>query len=446
MTQVRKSERPALWNLDASGKLSLNFHRGQLRAWDSQARFVFVLAGTQGGKTSFGPWWLWREIKKQSSGDYFIVAPNYDLLKLKLLPEVLSIFEHTLKIGRYWTKDKVIELLDPATGLFWAKKADDPMWGRIILRSASAEGGLESASAKGAWLDECGQDDFRVSAYEAIRRRLALSRGRILGTTTPYNLGWLKQRIFDPWLKGDDNYDVIQFESTMNPTFPVEEFEDSKNSMPEWRFNMFYRGVFDRPAGMIYGDFIHSLEADGGYKWICPETIPETWHTVVGVDPGGANTGTVILSKDPNTSRIYVLKAVLRKYLTSEEHIMKVQEDARKLGTTIKYWYVGNKGETQVRKDWGAILGVDNVKGPDFADVESGIDKVIKIIKKNLFRVNMSCIELLDEMGSYSRTTDYEGRVQEDIANKNNYHLLDALRYGIIGLDQFVPTWDTIIV
>src|SRR5687768_2196877 len=32
------------------GKLTLNLHAGQSRAWDSQARFVFAIAGTQGGK------------------------------------------------------------------------------------------------------------------------------------------------------------------------------------------------------------------------------------------------------------------------------------------------------------------------------------------------------------------------------------------------------------
>lgn len=33
----------------------LNFHPGQERAWRSTRRFVVVLAGTQGGKTSFFP-------------------------------------------------------------------------------------------------------------------------------------------------------------------------------------------------------------------------------------------------------------------------------------------------------------------------------------------------------------------------------------------------------
>lgn len=45
-----------LWRFDEDGQIQLDFHPGQARAWLSKARFVFMLAGTQGGKTSFGPW------------------------------------------------------------------------------------------------------------------------------------------------------------------------------------------------------------------------------------------------------------------------------------------------------------------------------------------------------------------------------------------------------
>ncbi len=36
-------------------RLTLNLHEGQTRAWDSKARYVAVIAGTQSGKTSFWP-------------------------------------------------------------------------------------------------------------------------------------------------------------------------------------------------------------------------------------------------------------------------------------------------------------------------------------------------------------------------------------------------------
>ena len=161
-----------LSKVDSTGKVTLNFHPGQVRAWKSRKRFVFVLSGTQSGKTSFGPWWLWREINEHGSGDYLAVSPTYDLFKLKLLPEMLEVFVNTLHIGKYYPSERIIEIADPSTGKFSAKLASDKMYSRIILRSAEAGskhggagvGGLESATAKAAWLDECGMDTFSLQA------------------------------------------------------------------------------------------------------------------------------------------------------------------------------------------------------------------------------------------------------------------------------------------
>src|SRR5262245_63080665 len=72
---------------DGSRGLAYHFHPGQQLAWDSRKRFVLVLAGTQGGKTSFGPLWLNREIQEKGPGDYMVVTPTFPLLNLKALPE-----------------------------------------------------------------------------------------------------------------------------------------------------------------------------------------------------------------------------------------------------------------------------------------------------------------------------------------------------------------------
>ena len=71
-----------------NGKLRLCLHPGQSRAWKSDRRFVFIIAGAQSGKTSFGSVWLYREIQCQGAGDYLAVTSSYDLFKLKLLPEM----------------------------------------------------------------------------------------------------------------------------------------------------------------------------------------------------------------------------------------------------------------------------------------------------------------------------------------------------------------------
>ena len=111
-----------LWRIEDEA-LKLHFHAAQLEAWDSQRRFIFLIAGSQSGKTSFSPWWLWREIQRCGSGDYLAVTATYDLYKLKFLPEIRQVFETLLGEGRYWSGDQVMELKDPVSGKFLAKTA-----------------------------------------------------------------------------------------------------------------------------------------------------------------------------------------------------------------------------------------------------------------------------------------------------------------------------------
>ncbi len=40
-----------LYSIDGES-IKLHLHSGQARVWQSNSRFVFMLAGTQGGKTS----------------------------------------------------------------------------------------------------------------------------------------------------------------------------------------------------------------------------------------------------------------------------------------------------------------------------------------------------------------------------------------------------------
>lgn len=410
----------SLWRIE-NGKLILDQHLGQSQAWESLRRFIFVLAGTQSGKTSWLGWWLWREILKTASplgnNDYLATTASYDLFKLKFLPEIRTVFEHILRIGRYWSGERVIELKDPQKG-FWAKRADDPMYGRIILRSAASPGGLESATAKATIMDEAGQDEYTLETWEAILRRLSLFQGRVCAATTLYNLGWIKTEIYDAWKDGDKNIDVIQFSSVQNPAFPKQEFERARSKMQDWRFAMFYLGEFSKPAGLIYDCFKDSMLVD-------PFPIPNDWGRILGVDFGGANTATLYLAEDYNTEKWYVYQEELEGGLSSKEHALKHRENLE----GKEYQVVGGApGETQQRMDWGE--GGLSVEQPLISDVEAGIDRVTELIKSDRLRVFRTCKGLRDELGSYRRKLDEAGNATDEILNKRKFHRLDALRYA----------------
>jgi hypothetical protein len=435
--------KPKLYEVN-DGVLHLNLHPGQSRVWDSRRRFVFMVAGTQGGKTSFGPWWLHREIMDKGSGDYLAVTSSYDLFKLKLLPELRTVFEEVLKIGRYWSADKVIEISDPETGEFWATRSDDPMWARIVLRSAVSKGGLESATAKAAWLDECGQPEFTLESWEAILRRLSLNRGRVLGTTTPYVVGWFKNKIVDRFYQGDPAIDLIQFESISNPIFSMEEFEERKASMPRWRFDMFYRGQFTKPAGMIYQDFVNQGQAYGGHI-IDPFEIPENWPRWVGIDPGAVTTAISYMAQDPETGTFYVYRNLQNsKKSTREQALDLLSTNLFNREVPIAY-FLGQRSETQQRLDW-SDAGVRPVFPPPFHDVESGIDRVIELLKTRRLFFLAGLDEMFNEFDNYSRVLDESGEPTQAIKDKERYHNLDSLRYVVSGALNQIDLWDPVLV
>jgi hypothetical protein len=414
------------------------YHAGQVFAYNSPRRIIAMIAGTQGGKTSFGPWWLWKKIRLGGGGDYLAVTSSYDLFKLKMLPSIRECFEEILGIGRYWAGDKVLELAHPEEG-FLAKRSSDPMWGRIILRSAESSGGLESATAKAAWLDEAGQEKFKVGSWRAIKRRLALNRGDILITTTLYVLGWLDQEVMGPAEESgvEKRYKVgpgeltvidsekantalIQFDSIVNPEYPVEEFEEAREMLPEEEFDMQYRGRVGKMRTLIYDCFDVKRDVVEAFE------IPGNWTRWVGMDFGGTNTVAVYFAEDPETGILYGYRLYKEGKLTAAEHAAKIQ-DGEEHELII---FGGDRSEGQWRKEFGSA-GLDVYQPPDIG-LEVGLLRVYAAKKKGLVKYFEDLWPIVDENLRYKRKVDEYGNVTDDIVAKKSFHYMDGERY-IVG-------------
>lgn len=399
-------------------KLRINLHPGQTRTWDSIARFVVMLAGTQGGKTEFGVDWLRREIEKKGAGDYLAVTATFPLLKLKMLPAFLYVFDTLLVLGIFKESDKVFISHDRHHGA--------EAW-RVIFGSATNPESIESATAKAAWLDEAGQKQFKREAWEAIQRRLSIHQGRALFTTTLYGLGWLKTEIYDKWQAGDKDIEVIQFESTLNPAFPKEEFERARSLLPRWKFNLFYKAQYDKPAGLIYDAFDTATCKIGRFP------LPKEWPRFVGHDFGGANPAAMFYAQDPATGYFYAY----HEYLpgpgrSTHEHV----EEFKKItaGTNVLKRAGGSHQEEEIREAYRAHGWP--IQEPKVKGVEAQIDRVYALHKLNkLFAFN-DLYAYLDEKLSYSRKLDENYNPTEEIEDKERYHLMDSER-GI--LSDFTP-------
>ena len=296
-----------------AGVLRFNFHKDQGRAMTSLKRFIAIIAGAQSGKTCVGPAWLHREIILRGPGDYLVVAPTFKLLDKKALPEFKRLFQDLLVLGNYRSSDKIFTVSKGGEVKLFGAEQDVPT--QIFFGYAEDPESLESATAKGAWLDEAGQKKFKLGSWEAILRRLSLHEGRCLLTTTPYDLGWLKQKLYDPWKAGNDEIEVVRFESRANPMFPIKEWDRAKSDLPRWKFDLFYRGIFTRPAGVIYDKFDLDRDKVPAFK------VPRRWHRYIGLDFGGVNTTALFYAQQPGNRTLYLYRDYKAGGRTAAQHV-----------------------------------------------------------------------------------------------------------------------------
>jgi hypothetical protein len=425
---------------DGETGIRWNLHRGQERALESRKRFILVSAGWQSGKSEIGPPWLWQEMMRCGPGDYLVASPTYPLMSKKVLPVFRRLFERIGKYGKLVEGNKnVFTFSEYGCKRLWGHVPDEPP--RVLFGHAGDPESLESATVKAAWLDECGQKGFRLASYETILGRLSIHQGRVLMTSRPYDLGWMKQLLWDPWEaahRSHPDIEVVNFRSIDNPAFPREEYERAKATMPPWRFLMLYEGLFTRPAGLIYVSFDETRHKVPRFD------IPPEWHRFVGLDFGGVNTAAVFFAEEKIGGKLTGPLIAYREYKAGErsaaEHCYHIMRGDPAKGIPpeprIPICAGGSKSEGQWRREFAAGGTVNGkrvpglpIHGPMVSDVEVGINRVYKAFLLDQIVIFDDLHGLLDEIGAYSRELDDTGEPTEKIANKELWHLADALRY-----------------
>ncbi len=397
------------------------FHGGQMAAWEREEDTVLLLCGTQSGKTVFQPWWMLREMQRRGPGDYGAASPTFKLMYRKLLPEYRRVFL-SLGLGRF-IESPIPRFEFSEAGLMKVfGRADEPCV--LHFCHASNSDSLESMTLRGFASDECGQRGFAATSFEAIDRRLAISGGRHLMGSTPYDWGYLKAQVYDRWLAGDSSIAVINFSSLMNPAFPASRYERARSRMPKWRFEMMYDGKFTKPAGMIYDCFDRSTCCVPRFP------IPPTWRRYVGLDFGVVNTAAVFAAYDPGLDRYVVYRTYLKGQIPvsgAEGHVSNLL--LGEAGPPLCF------GGAWSEDDWRAdfLSAGLSVLRPPVRDVEAGIQSVYSLLKTGRLVFFDDLERLISEVLVYSREVNEQGEPLLAIADKHSFHRADALRYLCVG-------------
>lgn len=427
-TATASPARPRFLDLDG-GRLVVRPHQGQSRALRSDKRFVVVLAGTQGGKTVIGPYWLFREMQQRGPGDYLVVGPTYRLMQRKVVPEFERLFKQLLGLGELNKSEWIFRLTSEGERSVFGE--DHGGETKIFFGYGDNPDSLESATAKAAWLDEAGQKSFRQGSWEAVQRRLAIHQGRALVTTTLYNLGWVVSEFWEPAKDAGwehDDIEVVRFESRDNPVFPDDEWNRMRREWPAWKFNLQCRAIPTRPAGLIYDAF------DREDHRIPRFTIPNGWPRHLGVDFGGVNTAAVWYAEDPDWEpgegfRFYLYDTYKAGGRTAEQHAEKVREanHAHRDHPMPQTAVGGSPSEGQWRREFRA--GGLPLREPDQGEVEVGIDRVYGFHARDELAVFDDLDAYIHEKETYSRKLDESGEPTEKIEDKSSFHMMDAERY-----------------
>ncbi len=382
--------------------MRIELHKGQGKAWRSQKRFVGMIAGTGGGKTYFGPIWLMREISKNPDGVFLIVSPTFRMFKRIVLPRVLSFFNEVFK-GDYKAGELAYYL--PSGGVVYFGSGDNPY-------------SLEGVHCRAVWMDEAGM--MRREVWDVVNRRVGYYGGRVLITTTPYNLGWLKLEVYDRWKEGDPDYDVVQFSSITNPYYPVEEYERAKKVLPDWKFKMFYEGQFVRAEGLVYSVFNPSehlvdVVDDRRFK-----------RLVAGVDFGYNNPFAIIYLLVDNDGVMVAFREYYKRFKMMGEVIKEEGEWLRRCEVVV-----ADPSRPDLIKEMREA-GIQAVGGDN--KVIEGIEEVIKAFRGRRLFIKKGLVNILDEIENYKFKGGEEGFRDEVV--KEYDHLLDALRYVVVYLSQ----------
>ncbi len=385
-----------------SKRRQVTLHPGQEAIFQTDARFSALIAGTGGGKTFIGPYWLAPRIAKSPEGLFGIGAPTYKMLNRVTAPELVKAFRGTTLEGEY--KPSVGEYRLPTGGIIYLFSTDDPDH-------------IEGGQYDDIWLDEAGQ--MKRWTWVVVQARLGLKQGGLLLTTTPYSLNWMYREIYIPAKAGDGDYFVSQFPSIANPYYPREEFERAKRTMDERTFAMRYLGEFRKMAGLVWPEFdswvCQAAEAELAVKRAKEE--PQSVRYVGGIDWGYNNPFVALSGFVDRDDVLWLYRERCQTRTLLSDHSKHLDDQST--------YFADPSGKQEIEE----MISLGITTQGAINDVAMGIERVTERGKSGRLRISPNCRNLISEAETYHYKEDTDKPVKE------HDHCVDALRYVVMGLD-----------
>lgn len=392
-----------LWD-DVGGERHIYPHIFQLEAIkDKLSRYIFMIAGSGGGKSSFAPIWIYERMATRANSLVMFVEPTFKMLNNIAIPKVIEFFKGT-----------------PAEGEFIAKTMTyHSKMGDILFISADKPDLMEGLHVDFIVADEIGQ--YKRRAWVVLSNRITMKDGQLLGITTPYNLGWLYREPYQEWKKNrtphHGGYHFIQFASTANPAISKEDIEQKRAEMSASEFAMRYEGEFSQARGLVY-----SLP-DGAVTGVEP---PENEEVYVSVDFGFGDP-TIFLYYYIKDNTFFFFKEYSATSTLYEEHVSANIPLFLKYNIRNVFYDPSNpQGALEMRKAF-EDEGLITKWHPARNDILDGVRKVKKIMLTGHMFFDEHMSQTLDEFENYV-FDEKDGEPKDE-----NNHCMDCVRYAVQG-------------
>jgi PBSX family phage terminase large subunit len=390
--------------------MELTLHKHQDKVMDSTARFIGVVSGIRGGKTTIGAIWLLQQMQADQqtgrTGDYLICAPTNKILDQSTLPKFKEYFPSDWGV---WKEQKSY------FELAWKRKgSEEPC--RVFVRSLDEPDSIEGMECLSAWIDECGK--VKQQGWINVQGRLSVTQGRAILTTTPYAVNWFQRDIVNRATHGDKDYDVITWASVDNPVFPKEEFERAKRTLPKAIFERRYLGLFTRLEGLVYPEYDEETHVVDSFD------IPDNWLRFGGLDFGKSNPNAVLcIAQDPDTKNFFVY----REFYQAETLLKTISQFLH--NQDLSYVLADTQAAQNIM-ELNRFYGNRNVKPAD-KNKDTGIARIRGLLAEGRLKFFKGRTDkTLEEMEQYHYAApDQDGFNNDKTVDKNN-HCMDALRYA----------------
>ncbi|MEK6828661.1 MAG: terminase large subunit [Nanoarchaeota archaeon] len=380
--------------------------KNQFKAFNFETQFGCAVAGVQSGKTYLGAHWAEYQIQKFPTKNGIIVAPTYKILQAATLNKFWEIAPYYRK----YYKEQKGEIQLPKGGTVYIRSADNPL-------------GIEGITAHWIWLDEGGMTSQLT--WTVLRSRVSMTRGQILITTTPYNMGWLYKDFYLRFKeKMDSSLSFFTWKSVDNPYFSQEFYDAEKKRLPPEEFARRYEGEFRKMSGLVW-----DLPDEAIIEPIRPleEFAKKAETRIIGVDWGFRNPAGIIVCYLRDKVWYVVDEWKQAEQLNSQ--IIQVLKNKVKEHAAMRI-YADSAEPDRIQECKNAKLPMYEA----IKDVLGGISSIRQLIYEKRFKVFNTCRELIDEMSMYhypETKIGEEEKVPKEEPEKVNDHLCDSVRYAI---------------